>query len=276
MTQDPQPDLSDDVLRYGPHALISGAARPTGLGYAFAEALAARGLSLILVDVAEERLEESAAALREAHAVEVHTVALDLGREDAAEQLQVATDGKEVGLLICNHFYTPPDTPEVLDMELDTLHRMLYVNARAYTTLAHLFGRPMRERGHGGIIIVSSGAGRITTPFTGAYAANKAYQIAMGEALWYELKDRGVDVLTVSAGLMNTQGDALKRYPQWLFSEPGDVVEETLRSLGRKHLVAPGWATKLMLFYQTRILTRRRAVQSTGDFMRSGLGKDPS
>ena len=117
--------------------------------------------------------------------------------------------GTDVDVLICNHMYTPVDTPRILDMPLDVHNRMIDVNARAYVNLIHQFGQPMRQRGKGAIVIVSSGAGLVAAPYTGAYSANKAFQIAFGEALWYELRSTGVDVVVTVAGLMNTQGDAL-------------------------------------------------------------------
>ncbi|MBZ0289042.1 MAG: SDR family NAD(P)-dependent oxidoreductase, partial [Anaerolineae bacterium] len=145
--------------------------------------------------------------------------------------------------------------------------------ARASTTLVHSYGRLMRDRGQGGIILVASGAGLVPAPYTGAYSANKAYQIALGEALWYELKGTGVDVLVLVAGLMNTQGDALSKYPQFMVSETAPVVQEALQNLGRKHMVVPGTINKLFMFMQTRLMSRRRAVNSIGGFMENGLGK---
>jgi hypothetical protein len=96
-------------------------------------------------------------------------------------------------------------------MPLDMHNRMIDINARAYVNLIYRFGQLMKERRRGAIVIVSSGAGLAPAPYTGAYSANKAFQIAFGEALWYELRPSGVDVLVVVAGLMNTQGDAFSR-----------------------------------------------------------------
>lgn len=132
----------------------------------------------------------------------------------------------------------------------------------------------MRERKNGAIVIVASGAGIVPAPYTGAYSANKAYQIAFGEALWYELKGTGVDVLVLAAGLMNTQGDALSKYPQFMMSEPDEVVEEVLANLGKKHLVIPGWINKFFMFMQTKLMSRQQATNSIGNFMAKGLGKE--
>ena len=262
------------TIRTGKWAFITGAARESGLGYSFARHLAIEGMNLVLVDILEDELAKRATELRENYGVEVRPVVLNLGERDFMHGLAPQTDDIEIDLLVCNHMYTPQDTPTILDMDLEMHHRMIDINARAYMTLIHSYGRKMRARQQGGIVVVASGAGLVPTPYTGAYAANKAYQIAFGEALWYELKGTGVDVVVLAAGLMNTQGDALSQYPQFMMQEPEDVVEEVLANLGKKHLVIPGWINKLFMFMQMKLMSRQQAINSIGNFMAGGLGKD--
>jgi hypothetical protein len=59
-----------------------------------------------------------------------------------------------------------------------------------------------------------------------------------------------------------------------VITDRDEVAAEALRSIGRKHLVAPGWPTRMYVFLTTRVLSRRRAVTQMGDFMARGLGKD--
>jgi short-subunit dehydrogenase len=254
-------------------ALVSGAAREQGLGYAFARQLAVEGLNLVLVDILEAELHARANELRQQFGVEVRTAICDLGAPAPYKALEDAVGGLDVDVLVCNHMFTPTDTPPILDMPLETHSRMIDINARAYTNLIHRFGCEMRDRGRGAIIIVASGAGLTSAPYTAAYAANKAFQITLGEALWYELQGSGVDVLVMIGGLMNTQGDALAKYPQWMIAEPAPVVREVLSAVGRKPMVIPGFPSRAFLFVQTRLMTRRAAISSIGRFMASGLGK---
>ena len=254
-------------------ALVSGAAREQGLGYAFARQLAVEGLNLVLVDILGEELHDRANELRQQFGVEVRAAVCDLGAPVPYEALEDVVGGLDVDVLVCNHMFTPTDTPPILDMPLETHSRMIDINARAYTNLIHRFGREMRDRGRGAIIIVASGAGLTSAPYTAAYAANKAFQIKLGEALWYELQGTGVDVLIMIGGLMNTQGDALAKYPHWMIAETAPVVREVLSAVGRKHMVIPGFPSRAFLFVQTRLMTRRRAISSIGRFMASGLGK---
>jgi short-subunit dehydrogenase len=95
----------------------------------------------------------------------------------------------------------------------------------------------------------------------------------LGETLWYELKDTGVDVLVVVAGLMNIQGDAFAKFPRWLVAEPETVAREILSAVGRKHVLMPGVVNRTFLLYQTRLMSRRRAVTSIGKFLEKGLDK---
>jgi short-subunit dehydrogenase len=259
--------------RYGAWALVTGSARAEGLGYTFARQLAAQGMNLVLVDILEAELQHRAHDLRQAYSIEVRTVAVDLGMVESLSTLTQATHDIEIAVLVCNHMFTPATTPKILDMELALHHRMLDINARAYTSLIHLFGNQMRARKRGAIIIVASGAGMVSAPYTGAYSANKAFQIALGEALWYELKGTGVDVLVVVAGLMRTQGDALSKYPQFMMSDTDPVVQEVLANLGKRHMVIPGFINKAFMFLQTKLMSRQQAVNSIGDFMAKGLGK---
>ncbi|MFP1155479.1 SDR family NAD(P)-dependent oxidoreductase [Mycobacterium sherrisii] len=252
---------------------MTGAARAEGLGYAFARQIAVEGVNLIVTDVIGDELERRAAQLRTDFGVEVRTATCDLGEAGPWAALDHAMDGLDVDLLVCNHMFTPKETPPILDMPLEVHHRMLDINARAYTTLVHTIGNRMRERNRGSIVIVASGAGLTSAPFTAAYSANKAFQIALGEALWFELGDTDIDVLVMIGGLMRTQGDALDQYPRWMIAEPAPVVREVLNALGRKHMVIPGLTNRIFTLVQTRVNSRRRTVQTIGRFMAKGLGK---
>lgn len=260
-------------VRYGPWAIVTGAARAEGLGYGFARHLAGRQINLVLVDILADELEARAAELRRNYLVKVKPVALDLGQPDFISRLLAETDGLKIGLLVCNHMFTPADTPAILDMPLEIHHRMLDINARAYTTLVHTYGRQMQANRRGGIILVSSGAGLRGTAYTGAYSANKAFQFMLGESLWYELLGTGVDVLVLAPGLTRTQGDALDGYPAFMLMDVDPVIAETLQNLGRKHVVIPGLVNKAFDVMTGRLMSRRRAVLTTGDMMARGLSK---
>lgn len=252
---------------------MSGAARETGLGYAFARQLAGEGMNVVLVDILADELTSRADELRADFDIEVRTAACDLGEPAPYETIEAVVGDIQVDVLICNHMFTPTDTPKILDVPLETQSRMLDINARAYSNLVYRFGTDMVGRGRGAIVVVSSGVGLTSGPYNGVYAANKAFQIVLGETLWYELKGTGVDVLVVIGGLMNTQGDAFDKFPRPMVAHPGPVAREALAAVGRKHMVIPGILNRAFVLMQTRLMSRRRTVTSVGKFLEKGLDK---
>ncbi|MDQ2650943.1 MAG: SDR family NAD(P)-dependent oxidoreductase [Actinomycetota bacterium] len=262
--------------RYGPWAVVTGAARAEGIGFGFARHLAGRHVNVVLVDVLGDELELRAQELRDRYHVKVESVPLDLGAVDFIDELHVATAGLDVGLVVCNHALIPMEAPTILDTPLETHHQMIDVNARAYTTLVHHFGRRFVTAGRGGILLVSSQGGLRGTAFEGGYSANKAFQMMLGESLWYELRGTGVDVLVLAPGLTRTQGDGMDGYPQVMVMPVDPVVAEALDGLGQRHLVIPGRLNKVFHVMTSRFMSRRRAVTTNGSFMARGLGRDPS
>jgi hypothetical protein len=77
----------------------------------------------------------------------------------------------------------------------------------------------------------------------------------------------------VTAGLMNTQGDTLSGYPKWQITDRDEVAAEVLQSIGRKHLVAPCWQTRVTVRLMTRLMSRRRAVTSMGTSWQAGWAR---
>lgn len=194
----PDPDFA---ARYGPWALIAGASE--GTGAAFARQLAARGLNLILVARRAAPLDALAAEIGVACDVAVVTAPIDLAASDAAEQLVTAAGDRDVGLLILN---AGADDNGALFLDQDLAAWLTLTRRNVVTTLAacHHFGRAMRARGRGGMILVGSGACYLGLPGIAVYGATKAYQLVLGEALWAELKPRGVDVLNLVMGRTDT------------------------------------------------------------------------
>src|SRR5579885_3041912 len=113
--------------RYGPWALVAGAAM--GLGAEFARQLAGRGLALVLLDCDAAALEATAASIAAAHAVAVRPVVVDLGRPDLVDALAGSVAGLEIGLLV----YNAALGTVAPFLAIDPAHteRMLDVNCRA-------------------------------------------------------------------------------------------------------------------------------------------------
>ena len=246
------------VSRYGPWAVVAGASE--GLGAAFAEALAARGMNLLLLARRAELLAEVKERLSVTTTVEVRTAACDLAQADLAVVLEGLTRDLEVGLAIYNAAYAP--IGPVLSRSTDELLRVIDVNVRGPLVFARTLAPPMVARGRGGIALMSSLAGFQGAPRIATYAASKAFNIVLGEGLWSELSPAGVDVLVSCAGAIRTPGYARSSIKG---DAPGTldasvVAEKTLNSLGRGPTVVPGATNQLARFFLGRLLPRRAAI----------------
>ncbi|MFP3091543.1 SDR family NAD(P)-dependent oxidoreductase [Treponema sp. TIM-1] len=252
-------DKADPLFRekYGPYALIAGASY--GLGGAFSEALARRGLGLVLLAREKERLESTARRLKEQYKVEVICHAVDLADYEKTKSL-VTGLGVPVGLLVYNAAFAPIGLFE--DISEEQLALAAAVNVKTPLLLAKLLAAPMIARGRGGMVLMSSLAGAQGTPKLAAYAATKAFNAILAEGLWKELKPHGIDVAGCRAGAVLTPGyrraEKTKAAPGSL--EAGEVAERTLRALGKGPLVIPGAVNKLAYFVMTRLLPRRGAI----------------
>jgi short-subunit dehydrogenase len=247
----------DFAATYGPWAVVAGGSE--GLGAAFAEEIARRGVGLVLVARRREPLERTASLLRRDHAAEVVTVATDLASPGAAAVMRSVTRDRPVGLLVTNAAQAPAG-PFASAAEAE-MAAAIDLNCRAAMLLARMFLPLMARRGQGGLILMSSLAGLQGVPNLAVYSATKAFLICLGEALWAEMRGTGVDVLTCCPGAVTTpnysraaRGAAVGAQP------PAVVASEALDGLGHGFRVVPGRLNRLSAIVLQRIFPKRIAI----------------
>jgi short-subunit dehydrogenase len=254
------------LRRYGSWAIVAGASE--GLGAAWAEALAARGLNLVLFARRPEVLEATAVAIRARRGVEVRTQSFDLAGAGFGPELERLAGSLEVGFGVFNAAHAPRG--QFLDLGLEDQLRSVDVNCRGPLTMAHVLGRRMAARGRGGLVFMSSLAAFQGTPFIATYGATKAFNLVLGEGLWFELRSRGVDVLACAAGATRTPGfvrASPRGEPGTI--EPAQVVEEALGRLGRAGVMVPGRFNRFASFLMRRVFPRATAVGILGNRTRN-------
>ena len=228
--------------RFGGAAVVTGAS--SGIGEAFARALAARGMNLILIAREEDRLEILARTLEAEHQIRAIPMAVDLGDPNIAQTVAARAQaaGLSVGLVVNNAGYGL--FGDFAKQDPAEQSGMIDVNCRAPVALARQFAPEMVARGRGGIIFVASTAAYQPTPYFSVYAATKVFDLFMGEALWAELQPHGVEVLALSPGHVPTEfqarsGDPVTNPPGGV-STPEQIVATALAALGRKPSVISG------------------------------------
>jgi NAD(P)-dependent dehydrogenase (short-subunit alcohol dehydrogenase family) len=175
--------------------LITGCS--TGIGRAAAERLARAGMTVY----ASARRPESIEDLKGAGC---RTLALDVTDEDsmraAVEEVERAEGA--VGALVNNAGYSQSGAVETVPLE--DVRRQFETNVFGLLRMSQLVLPGMRREGRGRIVNISSMGGKLTFPGGGIYHATKHAVEAISDALRFEVRGFGVDVVVVEPGLIRT------------------------------------------------------------------------
>ncbi len=245
----------------GNWALVTGST--AGIGREFASQLAAAGFNLALLARDASQLQAQCRELASARGIDTRAVPCDLNDSDFLSIIAAATDKLPIAFFV-NNAGAESYHGRFLDRTVAEIESCLRLNTLVQLRLIQHFAQRMKMAGSGAIIQVSSIAGHIPLPFMAEYSASKAYQLTLGEALYYELKDHNIDFLTLSPG-------ATKSRRLNYGMEPRPVVRAALAALGRQPNVIPGWQNKWSAFKHRHLKSRRAAVSSMGDFQRTQL-----
>lgn len=233
-------------------ALITGAS--SGIGEAFARALAARGCDLVLVARRQDRLDTIADQLESKYGISCARIAFDLSVEGPGGRLRELVDG-DVDLLINNAGFATQGL--FLEGDAKDFARVLAVDVGAVVDICHAFLPGMVRRRHGAIMNVSSTTAYQPVPSLAVYAAAKSFVLSFSQSLWYEAKQHGVKVFSFAPGPTRT--------------EFFDVIGETATVVGRLQSADQVAAAGL------RALDRRRtppsAVSGAGNTVSAALAR---
>jgi short-subunit dehydrogenase len=226
----------------GGWAVVTGAS--DGIGRAFAVELAGQGFDLVLAARRRSLLDALAADLTTRFGVEARAMEIDLSRPDAPAALLAATQEIDVALLVAAAGFGT--SGPFLDGELAAELEMIDVNCRSAAALSHGFGRRMRSRGRGAIVLMSSLVAFQGVPGAANYAATKAYIQGLAEGLRRELKPAGVEVIASAPGPVHSGFGARAGMTMGMAGDPATVARVTLSALGRRGTVRPGFLSKTL------------------------------
>lgn len=209
----------------GATVLLTGATG--GLGESVALALHRSGAQLILTGRRTDRLEALAARTG------ARTIGCDLG--DRAAVRRLADEAGRVDVLIANAGV--PAGGVIGEQSVSDIDAALEVNLRAPMVLARLLCEPMRSRGGGHIVFMSSLAGKAASPGGAVYSATKFGLRGFALGLREDLHADGVGVSAVFPGFISEAGmfaDSGTTLPRFVgTSTPGQVARAVLAAIER-------------------------------------------
>ncbi|MBA3995474.1 MAG: short chain dehydrogenase [Cyanobacteria bacterium DS2.3.42] len=172
-------------------AFITGAG--SGLGLAFARALAGDGWTLGITDINQQRLEEAIEAVK-ASGGNPSGYKFDVGNYDefelAVKQFGETYGGIDIGInnagIGCGGLFE--------EVSIENFRKTIETDLMGVANGCHLFVPLMRQKGHGHILNVASAAAFVTAPRMSAYSTAKAGVVALSECLRSELSDANIIV----------------------------------------------------------------------------------
>ncbi|UCF25044.1 MAG: SDR family oxidoreductase [Ralstonia sp.] len=259
----------------GKTALITGAS--SGIGRAFAYALAERGAKLVLVARSHDKLRDLAAELRRDYACNADFLTVDLGATDAVQTIDfhLKAAGIMVDVLINNagfaaygHFETIPLTRQ---------RDEVLVNCIAAIELTHLLLPGMQARSDGAVINVASTAAFQPDPYMAVYGATKAFLLSFSEAIWAENRQRGVRVVALCPGATQTAFFDVVGAKEAAVGVPmpvANVVRDALWALDRNRSYRVVGARNRLLANLQRLLSRQMSARLVEKILRTRASRN--
>jgi len=219
----------------GKTALVTGAGKKTGIGYAIAQKLADSGANVIIADLVKKddgnpalvsgnhaEMITLTEALSRRYDVKAAFVAVDVSSNSSIKQMadEVSTQFETVQIL-CNNAGTVLGVPSAIHTyDEDAWLKTLDVNLNGVFRVSKAVIPLMMDTG-GSVINIASRAAKVPPLFNGAYAVAKAGVVMLTKVMARELAGNGIRVNAVCPGVISTD------FTRWRFDLEAQILNST-------------------------------------------------
>ncbi|WP_176072711.1 L-iditol 2-dehydrogenase [Brucella intermedia] len=226
-------------------ALITGAARGIGLG--FAEAYAREGAKVVIADINIDRAEEAARSI----GTSVKAVKLDVTDLRQIDDVVAKIDADYGGIDILVNNAAIFDMAPVNELTEDSYERVLGINLKGPLFMMKAVSNVMIKRGRGGKIInMASQAGRRGEALVTLYCASKAAIISATQSAALALVKYGINVNAIAPGVVDGEHwdvvDA--NFAKWEGLKPGEKKAAVAKSVPIARFATPEDITGMAVF----------------------------
>jgi NAD(P)-dependent dehydrogenase (short-subunit alcohol dehydrogenase family) len=185
----------------GKVAIVTGAA--SGLGAAIAELFAREGAGLVLVDIAEDRLADTVAALSPGHVAVAGDVSDERTARRAVEAAGRLADGR-IDILVNNAGIDPLEATDVTSTPIATWDRVIAINLRSAFLFSHAVLPIMQRHGEGALVHTSSSYGLRAGQRETAYAVSKYALVQLSNCIALDYAKDGIRSNCICPGIMES------------------------------------------------------------------------
>ncbi|KAG8233315.1 hypothetical protein J437_LFUL013785 [Ladona fulva] len=239
--------MNVDVTKMGSWAVVTGST--DGVGKAYAEALAKKGMNVVLISRSMDKLENVGGEIEKNFNVSTKLIAADFTEGPATYQkIEKELYGLEIGVLINNvgMSYPYPEYFNDLPDKSVVCNNLIQCNVYSVTNMCQIVLPQMIERGKGVIVNVSSASALFPSPLLTVYAATKAYVDKFSTDLAIECSKKGVIVQSLLPGYVATKMSKIRR-STWMAPSAPRYVDRAMLSIGIEERTTGYFAHKLMV-----------------------------
>uniref|UniRef100_A0AAQ6A7T1 Hydroxysteroid (17-beta) dehydrogenase 12b n=1 Tax=Amphiprion ocellaris TaxID=80972 RepID=A0AAQ6A7T1_AMPOC len=214
--------------RLGQWAVVTGAT--DGIGKAYAEELARRGFSIVLISRSQEKLDDVSKSIASKCGVETKTIAADFSAVDIYSKIEDGLTGLEIGVL----------GKTAADGKIN-LNKAFFC---PYFPVS---------RKKGAILNISSASGMYPVPLLTIYSASKAFVDFFSRGLQAEYKSKGIIIQSVLPFFVATKLSKIRRATldkptpeRYVAAELNTVGLQTQTNGYLPHAIM-GWVTTALL-----------------------------
>jgi short-subunit dehydrogenase len=235
-------------------AVVTGAS--DGIGRALVHELGKHNYNVLAIGRSQKKLDSLAAEYQGEGALELHT--LEFNNSGSAEKIIDLVAGKNVEVFSPTAGFG--SSGNFVDLDLSKELEMIDVNCRAVVEQSQFFAKKFKAQGRGTLIMFSSVLGMSGAGTTATYAATKNFIQAFSEGLRSELRQFGVNVLTVCPGLTNTGFASASKMSFSSADSAEDVAKGIVKKLGKSGTLYPTPRAKFLGFSLSLLSRKTRSV----------------
>ncbi|NWV67292.1 HSDL1 protein, partial [Malurus elegans] len=181
----------DLVKKYGKWAVVTGGT--DGIGKAYAEELAKRGVNIILISQNKEKLEAVSRSISDTYKVETDLIVADFSKgRELYPAIKEALKDREIGILVNNVGMFYGHTDYFTNLSEDKLWDLINVNIASTTMMTHIVLPGMVKKKKGAIVNLASSVCYQPSPMLTVYGASKSYMDYFSRSLHYEYASKGI------------------------------------------------------------------------------------
>ncbi len=200
-------------------AIVTGAARPWGLGRASAMGLAREGCDIVVADVREDWGAEAVEAIRGETGRRAVYIETDVSKKASVDALMQQAE-ESLGRIDVLANVAGVMVNERIDvMTEEGMDRLIAINLRGVMLMCQAVLPAMKRAGGGRIVNVSSGGALKPLKGTAVYSATKAGVIAFTKVLAWEVAPHNIVATVVAPGVIGTNMGSEEGPPEGIFKQ---------------------------------------------------------